>query len=205
MPQPAPKRPRGRPRLEPEAQRQRLFDALIRAIEKHGYESTRVADIVGEAGMSSRSFYQLFDSKDDLVAEYVQRAAAGLVSTLRTVWIDSSNPLERIDHGVEAFLEILPGIPVDLDEIGGEAGRRTREARKAAVREVSRLVVVDLQRAYQDGRLTAPPDPMTVELVMTGLETMILRYFAEGRRSELAQLRQRFTRLLERAGLSPSR
>lgn len=205
MPEPAAKRPRGRPRLEPEAQRQRLFDALIRAIEKHGYESTRVADIVREAGMSSRSFYELFGSKDDLVAAYVDRAAVGLVRNLRTVWLQSSDPLQRIDRGVEAFLEILPGIRVDLDEIGGEAGRRTREARKNAVREVSRLVVVDLQRAYEDGRLAEPPDPMTVELVMTGLETMILRYFAEGRRSELAQLRQTFTQLLERAGLSPSR
>lgn len=172
-------------------------------MEKHGYEFTRIADIVREAGMSSRAFYELFASKEDLVAQYVERAAADLVKELQEVWADASDPLERIDLGVQAFLGVLPAIRVDLDALGGEAGRRARDARKSAVREVTRVVVRDLERAHQDGRLEQPPEPMSVELVMTGLETMGLRYFAEGRVDELTALRPVFVRLLLGAGLSP--
>jgi len=201
----APRRPRGRPRIPRDVQRQRLFDAAIRAMEKHGYEFTRIADIVQEAGMSSRAFYELFSSKEDLVAEYVERAAAGLVNDLQKVWAGAGDPLTRIDRGVQAFLGVLPAIRVDLDALGGEAGRRARDARKSAVREVTRLVMADLERAHEDGRLAVRPDPMAIELVMTGLEAMGLRYFAEGRVGELAELGPVFVRLLTGAGLSPSK
>lgn len=201
----AERRPRGRPRIPRDVQRQRLFDGAIRAVEKHGYEFTRIADIVAEAGMSSRAFYELFASKEDLVAEYVERAADGLVKELRAVWSGAADPLSRIERGVQAFLDVLPAIRVDLDTLGGEAGRRARDARKGAVREVTRLVVEDLERAHRDGRLATPPDPLAVELVMTGLETLGLRYFAEGRVGQLADLGPTFVRLLMAAGLSPSK
>ena len=200
-----PKRARGRPRLPEEAQRQRLFEAAVAAVEKHGYEYTRIADIVREAGMSSRSFYELFSSKEDLVAQYVERAAAALVSDLKVVWAETDDPLDRIDRGVQTFLRMLPAIRVDLDSIGGEAGLRARDARKNTVREITRLVVVDLERAFRAGRLATPPDAMAVELVMTGFETMALRYFAEGRSGELERLRPGFGRLLVQAGLSPAK
>jgi AcrR family transcriptional regulator len=198
------KRPRGRPPLPREDQRRRLFDAAIRAFEKFGYEVTRIADIVQEAGMSSRSFYELFASKEDLVAEYVERAAEGLVKRLVEVWATAEDPLERIDRGVQTFLEILPAIRVDLDALGGEAGRRTRDARKNAVREISRLMLADLNLAHREGRLESPPDPVAVELVMTGVEALSLRYFGEGRKTELAQLRPSLVQLLTRAGMSPT-
>ena len=203
MPDPRPKRPRGRPRLPPETQRQRLFDAAIAAIEKQGYEEVRVADIVREAGMSSRSFYQLFESKEDLVARYVEMAAAGLVTDLQRVWAEASDPLERIDRGVEAFLQVVPDIRVDLDAIRGEPGKRTRDARKLAVREVTRLIVDDLTRAHEAGRLERRPDPVMVEMILTGLESTSLRWFAEGRVSDLPRLRPALVTLLVRAGLLP--
>ena len=54
MPDPKAKRPRGRPAIPRDVQRQRLIDAATRAFEKNLYEKTRVSDIVKEAGMSSR-------------------------------------------------------------------------------------------------------------------------------------------------------
>ena len=65
------KRPRGRPAIPKEVQRRRLIEAAFRVFERNRYERTSVADIVGEAGMSSRSFYDHFASKEDLVAEIV--------------------------------------------------------------------------------------------------------------------------------------
>jgi AcrR family transcriptional regulator len=203
VPDRASKRPRGRPPLPREAQRERLFRAAIRVFEKYGYEVARIADIVQEAGMSSRSFYELFASKEDLVAEYVERAAEGLVKRLREVSEATEDPIERIDLSVRTFIEILPAIRLDLDALGGEAGRRTRDARKNAVREISRFIVRDLERAHREGHLPSPPDPVAVELLMTGVETMSLRYFGEGRGAELEQLRPSFVAVLARSVLRP--
>ncbi|HWM09587.1 MAG TPA: TetR/AcrR family transcriptional regulator [Solirubrobacteraceae bacterium] len=44
-------------------QRERLFGATVAAVAQHGYETTRVADIVALAGVSRSAFYQYFPNK----------------------------------------------------------------------------------------------------------------------------------------------
>ncbi len=49
---------RGRPPLPLEGQRQRLLDAARQLLERQELETAGVRDVVAEAGMSSRAFYQ---------------------------------------------------------------------------------------------------------------------------------------------------
>ena len=44
-------------------QRERLFGAMVASVSKRGYTATRVADLVELSGVSSRSFYDLFEDK----------------------------------------------------------------------------------------------------------------------------------------------
>jgi AcrR family transcriptional regulator len=44
-------------------QRERLFGAMVASLEKRGYEATRVSDLVEISGVSSRTFYDLFEDK----------------------------------------------------------------------------------------------------------------------------------------------
>jgi AcrR family transcriptional regulator len=46
-------------------QRERLFGAMVAAVDEHGYETTRVADVLQISGVSRNSFYRLFDNKLD--------------------------------------------------------------------------------------------------------------------------------------------
>ena len=48
--------------------RQRLLDAAYAAISDKGFETSRIADIIEAAGVGVGSFYNHFDSKDDLAA-----------------------------------------------------------------------------------------------------------------------------------------
>src|SRR5215218_10842509 len=61
--------PRGRHGLPRElverSQRERLLAAVVKVTVAKGYESTTVADILGEAGVGRESFYELFDDKLD--------------------------------------------------------------------------------------------------------------------------------------------
>jgi AcrR family transcriptional regulator len=182
-------------------QRQRLLDAATRAFEKNQYEKTRVSDIVKEAGMSSRSFYEFFESKEDLVAEVVQQQGQWLIDTLKAVFVQTEDPLERIDRGLRAYLGLFSVPTIDLDRLAGAAGDRVREARRLYVREITDMVVRELSLAHDSGLVSRVPDRLSVELILTGIEGLSFRYYAAGRGAELVELHPVFLALLVRAFL----
>src|SRR5215470_2187618 len=60
--------PRGRHRLSREAvmssQRTRALQAMTQAVADRGYADTRVVDIIQRAGLSRKTFYELFEDKE---------------------------------------------------------------------------------------------------------------------------------------------
>jgi AcrR family transcriptional regulator len=48
-----------------ESQRNRIHQAMIEVVAERGYPETRVVDVIGVAGVSRKTFYELFDSKED--------------------------------------------------------------------------------------------------------------------------------------------
>lgn len=48
-----------------ESQRNRIHQAMIEVVSERGYPDTRVVDVIGVAGVSRKTFYELFDSKED--------------------------------------------------------------------------------------------------------------------------------------------
>ncbi len=190
MPRAPAKRPRGRPALPRELQRRRLIDGAWRAFERNHYERTTIADIVGEAGMSSRSFYEHFASKEDLVAGIVDELGARLLTELKTILAEPEEDAQaQADRGLRAFLELLPSATVDVEQLGGEAGRRVGEVRRRLVQAITDLVHAHLGRLHARGTLSRSPARVEVELLMTGIEGIGLRYYSEGRREELLALR----------------
>ena len=196
---PPQKRRRGRPPIPRDVQRERLLVAAQRVFEKLDFEKARVADILAEAGMSSRSFYEFFDSKEDIAAECVDAIARGLVARFQTVLADTEEPIERISRMLETYLSLFPSIRFDLDRIGGAAGQRMREVRRTYVTQIAQTATRELQLAHERGQIPRRPDPIAVDLIVHGIEGLSFRYFAEGRTDELAALHPRFVDLLVRA------
>jgi AcrR family transcriptional regulator len=195
----SPKRPRGRPAIPKEQQRQRLIDAAFRALAKSNYEKTSVADVVREAGMSSRSFYQHFSSKEDLVAAIVREQGDHFLAEIWSVMSDTLDPLARADRALRAFLELFPNQAVDLERLGGEAGQQVREARREYVRAMTDLVLRWLERLREQGQVSRVPDRTAIEFALTGIEGISFRYYSEGRREELLAMRPSLLRVFLRA------
>jgi AcrR family transcriptional regulator len=193
----APKRPRGRPAITRDVQRRRLMEAALRAFEKSRYERTTVADIVGEAGMSSRSFYDHFASKEDLVAAIVEETGMQMLTELEEVLAEASDDVAtHVDRALRTFLERLPASSIDLERLGGDAGRRVGEVRRRIVQRLTDLTQTFIAKMYAAGRVPRLPERPEVELLLTGIEGLCLRYYSEGRREELLALRPRILRLL---------
>lgn len=180
-------------------QRERLLAAAARVFEKLDFDKARVSDILAEAGMSSRSFYEFFDSKEDIAAECVDVIARGLVARFDSVLAATDDPIERIARMLETYLKMFPSIRFDLDRIGGAAGQRMREVRRTYVTQIARTATRELQLAHDQGLVARRPDPIAVDLIVHGIEGLSFRYFAEGRTDELAELHPRFVDLLVRA------
>jgi AcrR family transcriptional regulator len=195
------KRPRGRPAIPREVQRQRLVDAALRAIQKSHYEKVSVSQIVREAGMSSRSFYDHFVSKEDLVAEIVRDQARRWVGNLEQIFRETKDDYERVDRAFRTYLELFPAGTVDLERLGGEAGQRVREVRQKYVFALTELVLRQYERAFELGTVERVPPRASIELVLTGIEGLSFRYYSEGRREELLKLQptlmQTFLRALQ--------
>ena len=48
-----------------ESQRNRIHQAMIEVVSERGYPETRVVDVIGVAGVSRKTFYELFESRED--------------------------------------------------------------------------------------------------------------------------------------------
>src|SRR5262249_44817523 len=109
-------------------------------------------------------------------------------------------PVERCDLALEAFFECFPAATtIDFERLGGAAGQRVRAERRRCVNLIADGIVSDLDRMHSNGAMTHPPDRGRIELVLTGIESMSIRYYSEGRTAELALLRPMMRELLLRA------
>lgn len=60
-------------------QRRDLLRAAVRIAGRKGYDGTRVADIVAEAGLSKSTFYEHFSSKEDCFVELHRRTSGQML------------------------------------------------------------------------------------------------------------------------------
>jgi AcrR family transcriptional regulator len=62
--------------------RDALAEAALRVLAWHGFETTTVDQIVAEAGVSRRTFFRYFRSKDDVVVQFLGDVGAQLCEAL---------------------------------------------------------------------------------------------------------------------------
>jgi AcrR family transcriptional regulator len=95
----------GLPREEVgEIQRSRLLAGAAAAIEEHGYASTTVAHITRSAGVSRRTFYELFANCEACLATLIEDVVAFLEGELRDAGLDGLPWRERVRGGLLVIL-----------------------------------------------------------------------------------------------------
>ncbi len=191
-------RRRGRPALPAEHQRQRLLEAARAALRGNDFGSVRVTDVVRAAGMSSRSFYEHFDSKEDLLLALIHETGREIVAQLETIFATEEVPRERIDRGLEAYLRAFAGTPLDLEKLGESASGRVQKLLRHYVQEIAVRVEGELAKLAREGVIRRPPDPIAIEVLLVGLLGLASRYVAEGKADELMALHGRLSAFLLR-------
>src|SRR5262245_52544405 len=104
--------PRGTHGLDRElvaaSQRSRLLEAVGRAVADKGYAAATIDDIVRDAGVSKKTFYEHFRDKEDCFIAAYEAASDELYERVRSAQRDpSADWLERTRAGVRAYLRWL--------------------------------------------------------------------------------------------------
>lgn len=123
-----------------ESQRNRIHQAMIEVVSGRGYPETRVVDVIGVAGVSRKTFYELFESKEDcflaaydvLLGNLLGEATEAFESTPGAPWAErTATALEQLlahlsRHPEEARFAIVEGLA---------AGPKALTRRDAALRQ----------------------------------------------------------------------
>lgn len=177
--------------------RARLLRGMAQAVAAKGYADTTIGDIVREASVSRRTFYEHFRDKAECLIALYQAASRNALQVLREA-IDPAHGWEQqAERAVHAYLECLASNPVLLRTLFIEIlglGPEGLDARRAMHREVADFL---LQVVNQG---TAPNVPLTSEVitaVIGGVHELVLQKIEQGKVSEVPQLTATATQLLK--------
>jgi AcrR family transcriptional regulator len=94
-------------RWEPDG-RGRLERAALALYGERGFENTTVAEIAARAGLTERTFFRYFASKEDLVLSFVRDGATAFAEALEARPAQEE-PLTAARHAFQISLRELPG------------------------------------------------------------------------------------------------
>lgn len=94
-----------------EATRARLFDAAINIVGEHGYAGTSVARITERAKVAQGTFYNYFESRQDLLDQLLPAISNQLHAHIKKRVLEADSPLGRERARIVAFFEFLEELP----------------------------------------------------------------------------------------------
>jgi AcrR family transcriptional regulator len=100
-------RPGRRRRHQPDDEVTLILDGALAVMRRNGYAEASVADILDEAGLSTRAFYRHFDSKDALLRAVYRRDADAVADELRRATEAAPDPVAALEAWLDGFLALF--------------------------------------------------------------------------------------------------
>jgi AcrR family transcriptional regulator len=182
-------------------QRERLLDAIANVVADKGYAATRVADITEYAGVSRKTFYELFTDKEDcflaaydaITALLMDRMARGLADVTAGSWEEQVRAL------LGEFLRFLAAEPafarMCIVEVLGSGPKGL--ARRDAAIEAFFPVVDQIPRSQPGAEKWL--SPLTPVFVTGGILEVVYAAIRRGDTASLPELEDDLTRLAFRS------
>jgi AcrR family transcriptional regulator len=175
--------------------RNAIYDAAIDLFAEKGFDETTVEEVAQAAGVSRRSFFRYFASKDDLLAQNVVHFGSILSATI-TACPPALTPLETVRETVLAVVKQTAAHPHTRQII--EISQRSASARQA---HHSRMMEVeDTVAAAFAGRLrSASKDDLKprvlASLTLSIMNVAIISWFRNDYQDLSTAARQVFSNL----------
>lgn len=92
----------------------RLLQGMARSVATKGYADTTIADVVREAGVSRRTFYEYFDTRADCLIALYEAASRNALRVLQGVIDPARDWQTQVEQALTAYLQALSRNPVLL-------------------------------------------------------------------------------------------
>jgi len=175
------------PLLPRSTQRERLLDAMARTVGRDGFAGTSVADVLGAARISRRTFYEQFIDKEDCFLAAYDAVVELCAERVGAAYRAEADWRTGVVRAVETLLEVLAAEPdfarLAVVEVLG-AGPRGLARRDAALGRLAALVDDARSRA---GAVAAPP-ALVGQAIAGGIHELLHAAIVRGEGAELPEL-----------------
>ncbi|HEY1706321.1 MAG TPA: TetR/AcrR family transcriptional regulator [Trebonia sp.] len=143
----------GRPRrFGPDDELRLLFEAALTVIRRNGYADAAVADILAEAGLSTRSFYRHFRSKDQLLCSLYRHEAEQAAGRLAARVSAADSPLAALDRWIDEIMSLgYHRAKAARVAVLGSPGAMRAEGYAEESGRAMRLLIAPLRELLSDG------------------------------------------------------
>jgi AcrR family transcriptional regulator len=180
------------PKLHPrehveEVQRERLLSATVEVVAELGYAGLTVAQVIDRAGVSRRTFYELFKDCDDCFLATFQSGVEQLSSLVIESYLEESSWHNGVRSGLQTmlgFLDVEHGWAQLLVVESLHAGGQVMAARLSALEHLSVELEARLPREDSDHT----PLPMAAKAIVGGSAWIIYCHLISRRSSSLMNL-----------------
>ncbi len=166
-------------------QRARIFEGFARALAYHGYEDTKVTDIVELSGVSRATFYERFESKELCFAAAYEDGVERLIGVIEDAVRPERDWPNRVSAGLRAGLEFLAVGPPLAHLLLVESLAAARPARLEHERSLERLGEA-LRPPAGDGQGAVPEE--TARMLAGGLASHLSGRILAGEAGRLPEL-----------------
>jgi AcrR family transcriptional regulator len=158
--------------------RSRIVGKAAGVFGKRGAADTTVEDILRAAGVSRRTFYRFFQSKEDVLDALHEIGCNQLIGAARQLAASPGDPLERLQAAVGGYLEyhvsVGAGVMAVVQGESMRAGSKLGPRRRAFLDTMAGLLGGEMERVT--GQRV---DPLLVRSLLVALEGVSLMVRAE--------------------------
>lgn len=174
--------------------RHRLLEGMAHAVAAKGYAETTIADIVREASVSRRTFYEHFSTKAECLIALYEAASRNALKVLRGAIDPAHGWQDQVETALSAYLSCMAQNPVLMRTLFVEIlglGSPGLAARRRVNQEIAGFML-----GVINGKPSAPSAPgrrsaLTAELAMAvvgGINELVLQAIEDGRVQSLQEL-----------------
>ncbi len=163
--------------------RRHFMQIALRRFAKDGYHSTKISDIVAEAGVAQGTFYWYFKSKEAIALEIVEDGRQQLLEVIGHGYRRDVGTVQDMVQASEALLGklfIFAESNRDLMELllgGGSSSDPVRQAIAETRSALENAFLLNIQRAVELGMLPGSIDsPLRAALLMSLIEGIVSRW-----------------------------
>ena len=166
----------------------RILLATAEVVAERGYAATELAQVVNRAGVSTKTFYEIYADKEEaFLAAYA--AIDVVIARMTAAALEHHEPREMLRAGAATYLEQLAREPaftrmLVIEAVG--AGPRVLRRRARAFREFAAAFSMPLELARTRDPELAEVDDALILALLGGINELVLEHLVDHRRGEPA-------------------